>query len=120
MKRINGRGPKSKGREFENEIRAIFLAAFPQLDQNDITARAMGDPGCDLLLSPVARKLLPFSFELKRTERLKIAEAMAQAQANAKKDGEMACIISRKNRSEPFVILRLADLIKLLGGLHGL
>jgi hypothetical protein len=46
----------------------------------------MGDPGVDLILSQAARDLIPFAFELKRTERLNLNEALAQAETNAEKE----------------------------------
>ena len=86
MKRTTGRGPKDKGRAFENEIRTALLKALPSLSPSEITPRSMGDPGVDLILSQAARDLIPFAFELKRTERLNLNEALAQSETNAEKE----------------------------------
>jgi hypothetical protein len=116
MKHINGRGVKQKGREFENEIVAKLLAAFPSLSPHDLTARSMGDPGIDIILSAAAREVLPFAFELKRVEKLNMNRALEQAEANAAKEGLHACLISRQSRKPAYATVRLDVLIRLLGG----
>ena len=114
MKRTTGRGPKAKGRSYENEVRSVILATFPDLTERDITARSSGDPGVDLILSAAAVKRLPFAFELKRTEQLKIAKTIKQAAANGAKEGLPYCIVFRRSREESHVILRLADFLEVL------
>jgi hypothetical protein len=114
VKRTTGRGPKAKGRAYENEVCAAILAAFPDLTDRDITARSSGDPGVDLILSTAAVKRLPFAFELKRTEQLKISQTIKQAAANGKKEGLPYCIIFRRSREESHVILRLSDFLEVL------
>ncbi len=114
MKITTGRGPKKKGREFENEIRATILETFPSLSPNDILARSMGDPGIDIILSEQARQILPFAIETKRTERLELTKALEQAEANAAKEKLKLCLVFRRNRSSPYAILKWEDLLGLL------
>lgn len=113
MKRINGRGPKDKGKAFEREIVATILEAFPQLSPNDVLARSMGDPGQDIILSETARVILPLAAELKRVESLNVGKAFEQAKANGQ-EGQMPCVIHRKSRCEALVTLKWSDLLKLL------
>lgn len=114
MIRKTGRGPKAKGRSYENEVVAETLAALPHLSQADVTARAMGDLGIDLLLSQRAREVIPFAIECKRTERLNLYESIAQAEANAAKEHLAPAVIFRRNRSPSYVIMRLETLLDLL------
>lgn len=105
---------RDKGRAYENEVRDTLLATFPELTERDITARSMGDPGVDLILSEAAVKRLPFAFELKRTEELKIARTIRQAAANGEKEGLPYCIVFRRNREESHVMMRLSDFLEVL------
>lgn len=116
MKRTTGRGPKDKGREFENEVRLSILKAFPQLSPQDVTCRSMGDPGIDILLSKVASEVLPLAIECKRTERLNLSGAMQQATINALKMklGYYPVVVSRRNREQAWVTLAWSDLLELI------
>ena len=107
------RSHKNKGKGFENEIRAAILEKLA-LSPNDVTSRAMGDPGVDLLLSEKARKLFPLACELKRTERLDLYGSIAQAEAHGEKESLAPALIFRRNRSEPYVVIRLETLLDLL------
>ena len=114
MKRKTGRGPKDKGRDYENEVQAAILAKLGSLSPNDISVRAMGDPGVDLLLSDMARELFPLAAELKRTEHLELYKSLAQAEIHGKKEGLAPALIFRRNRSKSYVILQLDTLLDLL------
>lgn len=72
----------------------------------------MGAGGEDLLLSPVARKVLPFSFECKKHKSFAIYQHYKQAQANSK--AHTPILIIEANRQQPLVVLSLDDWIKLL------
>jgi Holliday junction resolvase len=55
---------------------------------------------------------LPFHFEVKRTERLRLHEAMNQATSDA---GDMTpAVAHRRNRDEWLVTMRLSDLLELV------
>ena len=57
-------------------------------------------------------KSLPFHFEVKRTERLRLHEAMNQATNDA---GDMTpAVAHRRNRDEWLVTMRLSDLLELV------
>ena len=66
---------KAKGRNLQNlvrdKLRKIFVeewTLFPKLENDDIKSQTMGMGGEDILLSPMAKKLIPYSFECKNTE----------------------------------------------------
>ena len=117
MKRINGRGPKDKGRGFENEIVASILAAFTQLTANDVRARSMGDHGVDIMLSEAALKIIPLAIECKRVGRigdLNLPAALLQAQHNIV-PGTAPAVVYREDRHRPMAALWLEDLASVLG-----
>ena len=60
--------------------------AFPQLEEDDIKSQTMGMTGEDIVLSPAARKLIPYSFECKNVERLQFWAAVEQSESNCKKE----------------------------------
>ena len=57
---------------------------------------------------------VPFHFECKRTERIRLYDAMTQAIADA--GDKVPVVAHRRNRGEWLAILRLEDLIVLLEG----
>ena len=58
-------------------------------------------------------KSLPFHFEVKRTERLRIHEAMQQAIDEAK-PGSVPIVAYRRNGGDWLAILRLTDLLEVM------
>lgn len=54
---------------------------------------------------------LPFHFEVKRTEALRLHEAMAQAVADA--GDKVPVVAHRRSRGEWLAVIRLGDLVKL-------
>lgn len=73
---------KEKGRRLQRAVAADVAKAFA-LDAADVRSASMGAGGEDVLLSPAARKVFPFSIECKNAERLNIWTALAQASSNA-------------------------------------
>ena len=55
---------------------------------------------------------LPFHFEVKRTESLRLHEAMAQAVNDA--GDRMPVVAHRRNNGDWIAVLRLADLLRLM------
>lgn len=104
---------KAKGRRLQQELVAALLATFPGLEPDDITSRSMGAGGCDVLLSPAARKLFPFSPECKNTESLNIWKAIAQAEQNAV-NGTTGIVVFRRNGIKPYVALPLSIFLDLV------
>jgi len=52
---MNTRSRKTKGMEFQKEIRQSLLKTFPQLKEEDIRTAVSGQSGEDILFSPTAR-----------------------------------------------------------------
>ncbi len=104
---------KAKGRRLQNEIATAYLEAFPGLEPDDVRGAIMGESGTDIKLSPAAARLIPFDTEAKNTERLNVWAALKQATANAG-EGRIPLLVFRRNRSETYAALPLADLLPLI------
>ena len=64
------RASKAKGRRLQNLLRDKLRTAMPGLEEDDIQSQTMGMTGEDIVLSPAARKKIPYSFECKNQEKL--------------------------------------------------
>ena len=116
---------KAKGRRLQNivrdELRKHYIekwTKFPQLEDDDIKSQTMGMCGEDIVLSPAARKLIPYSFECKNVEKLNLWKAITQCEDNAikidgSKKGEPA-VVFKKNGKMPYVAISLEHFIDLI------
>ena len=109
---MNPRSSKAKGRRLQNALRDLLRKAFPKLEEDDIKSQTMGMPGEDIVLSPAARKLIPYSFECKNVERLNIWESLEQAESNA--DNRTPVLVFTKNRKGTYATVPLDILMKLI------
>lgn len=107
---------KAKGRRFQQWCAARFKQLFPHLEGNDIRSVSMGCSGDDLILSPLALKVLPYNFEMKNVENLQLWATIRQTE---KRDDDtsntLPCIALRKNRTNPIVVvsfMHFCDLIQ--------
>jgi hypothetical protein len=107
------RSAKNKGQRASKEVREMLLERFQSLEDDDLFVTPSGVNGCDLLLSPKSKVLLPFAFEVKNQERLNIWAAIKQAQTNAK-NNETPVVVFRKNRERLFIALPLASFLTFL------
>jgi len=106
------RSVKAKGRALQNCLRDKLREAFPGLHEDDIKSQTMGMTGEDIILTPAARKLIPYSFECKNQERIQMWKFLEQAESNA---GEHTPIlVVKKNRTKPYVVLDLDKWIELI------
>ena len=106
------RSAKNKGKRLQNKVRDIILEKFDKLEPDDVRSITMGDSGEDILLSPAARRLFPFSVECKNQEKLNIWEALDQAEGNSGKHTPL--VIFKRNRSKIYAVLEFEELLKLL------
>ena len=107
------RSGKAKGRRLQNKIRDVLLEHFSdKLEPDDIRSQIMGMSGEDIVLSPAARKLIPYSFECKNQERLSIWSSLEQAESNS---GDYPpVLIFKRNRSKTYVTIELEEFIKFI------
>jgi hypothetical protein len=88
---------KAKGRRLQQEVRDAVLAAFPQLEPDDVRSTSMGASGADLLLSPAAKRLFPYSVECKNVEAFNVWKAIAQAEKGAAPNTTPIVVFRRNN-----------------------
>ena len=106
------RSAKNKGKRLQNDVRDLILETFTELEPDDVRSTTMGDSGEDILLSPAARKLFPFSVECKNQEKLNIWSSLEQAEDNAGK--HMPLLIFKRNRSKTYAVLPIEEFINLI------
>ena len=106
------RSAKNKGKRLQNIIRDLILEKFDILEPDDVRSITMGDSGEDILLSPAARKLFPFSVECKNQEKLNIWGALEQAEDNS--GNHTPLVIFKRNRSKTYAVLEFDRLLELL------
>jgi len=102
---------KQKGANFQKQIRQMILEVI-QLEDDDVLSRSMGANGEDIMLSPAARKLFPYSVECKRTERLNLNSSWEQAVANSGKYQPL--LFSKRNRKPAVVTLSAEHFFELI------
>ena len=101
---------KAKGRKFQQQIRQDLVDRLG-IDPGDILSTAMGQSGCDLYLSPAARKRFWFGVECKYQEKVSLWQWWNQCVANAEKEGLAPLLLIRRSRTEPLAVLRWKDLL---------
>ena len=108
-----GRSSKAKGRRLQNLVRDKLREKFSTaLEEDDIKSAIMGTVGEDIVLSPAARRKIPFSFECKNVERLQFWKTVEQSEANS--NGRIPAIVVKKNGRKPYIALPLDDWIELI------
>ena len=102
---------KAKGRTLQQAVRKALLAAFPQLEPDDVVSTPMGVQGSDIQLSPAARKVLPYQIECKNKATSQLHTYYNQAKTHGKYE---PLVIVKKNRAEVLVAMTLDHFLELL------
>ena len=84
------------------------------LETNDIESHVMGMSGEDIVLSPAAKRVIPYSFECKNQERLNLWSSLEQAESNC--EDRQPVLIFKRNRSKIYAAIEFEHFIKLIGG----
>ena len=115
---------KAKGRNLQNlvrdKLRKIFVEEWtkvPKLELDDIKSQTMGMGGEDIVLSPMAKKLIPYSFECKNTERLNLWKSLEQCEDNSEE--RIPVLIIKRNRSKVYAIIDFDYFLKTIKERHG-
>ena len=122
---MSAKSAKAKGRALQNHVRDKLIDVFidkwtkiPKIEEDDIKSQTMGMCGEDIILSPAARRLIPYSFECKNVEKLNVWKAIEQCEDNAVKiDGTLKgepVVVIKKNRKQPHVVISLEHFVKLI------
>ena len=109
---MKSRSAKNKGKRLQNQVRDLLLEKFQQLEEDDVRSTTMGDSGEDVLLSPFARRLFPFSIECKNQEKLNIWSSLEQAENNS--GSHTPLLIFKRNRTKTYAVLEFDKLLELL------
>ena len=80
----------------------MLIKAF-DLEADDVFSRSMGASGEDVMLSPRARVLFPYSVECKNVEKFNIWQAYKQASDNS--GGYDPCVFFKRNHHKPLVVV---------------
>ncbi len=102
---------KAKGSKLQQKVRDKLLEAFPSLEADDVVSRPMGSNGSDIMLSPAARKLIPFDIECKKHKTFAVYSFYEQAKSNAKDE---PLVVIEADRKKPLVLVDLDYFIKLI------
>jgi RNA-binding protein YhbY len=112
---MKARSAKNKGKRLQNILRDKLIELYPAL-KDDIGSQIMGVTGEDIVLTPHARALIPYSFECKNVEKLNVWKSFEQCKTNA---GDLTpVLVIKKNRQTPKVVMELdewLEIIRILG-----
>lgn len=109
---------KAKGRKLQNTVRDalrdiyVNTTRIPKLHEEDIKSQTMGMPGEDIVLSPKAQVLIPYSFECKNVEKLSIWKAIEQCEQNSNE--RIPVVVFKKNGKTPQITMSFDNFIKIL------
>ena len=109
---MKAKSAKAKGRKLQNLVVEELRKTYPELEDDDIKAQIMGVSGEDVVLSPLAKRLIGLSFECKNQERLNLWDSLSQAETNA--ENRTPVLVFKRNRSETYAAIPFDYLIKLL------
>ena len=103
---------KAKGRRFQQQIRDLLLETFNELEQDDVRSTGMGQSGPDLTLSPLAKRTLGITAEMKCQESLSIWSALEQAEKNA--ESNIPVLFFKRNHSKSYAVIEAKEFVKML------
>ena len=95
-------------------MRDTLRELYPNLHEDDIKSQTMGMSGEDIVLSPAAREVIPYSFECKNKERLDLWKSLEQALTNS--NGRRPVLIIKRNRSRVYAVIEYDAFLDLIGG----
>ncbi len=72
----------------------------------------MGMSGEDIVLSPAAKRVIPYSFECKNQERLNLWGSLEQAEGNSQ--DRQPVLVFKRNRSKVYVALDFEHFLELI------
>lgn len=100
---------KAKGRALVKMFLDGLVSAL-DISPEEFTITPAGVNGEDLVPSPAARKLFPYSVEAKSRAKIVIYQWLEQAKGH----GHEPILVVKQNRSEPLVIMRQEAFLKLI------
>lgn len=104
---------KAKGRKLQQEVAQDIKDTFTNLIDNDVQSVSMGANGEDIVMSPLAESMFPYSVECKNVEKLNVWKAIEQNEGNAPR-GKTPILVISKNRTNPFVVIPWTHFLNIL------
>ena len=102
MKQISRR---RKGKRLQNLVRSKILDTFDILRPTDVSVAKTGENGCDVKLSKIAKRILPYQIECKYQERLATLHRWFN---QSRKHGRLEPILVVKmNDKKPLLVMDL-------------
>jgi len=92
-----------------DRLRSVYTEI---LETNDIESQVMGMSGEDIVLSPAAKRAIPYSFECKNQERLNLWSSLEQAEGNSQ--DRQPVLVFKRNRSNIYVALDFKHFLELI------
>ena len=111
--RIKVSSAKAKGRRLQQWVRDYLHSNLEGIEKDDITSTPGGVNGPDIGLSPLARKLFPWTVECKSRSSFSVYEALEQAERNLIKNTKPIAIL-KGDRKQPLALLYAEDLLEIL------
>tara|TARA_R110000765_G_scaffold162561_1_gene267337 strand:- start:1811 stop:2143 length:333 start_codon:yes stop_codon:yes gene_type:complete len=102
---------KAKGRTLQKWL-VEALVKHLGLSPLDVESRPMSAAGEDIIMGNESRKRFPMSVECKNQEHVNVWKAYEQAEKNTP-EGTEACVVIKRNRSKPLVVVDAEYFIKL-------
>ena len=111
--RIKVSSAKAKGRRLQQWVRDYLHSNLKGIEKDDVTSTPGGVNGPDIGLSPLARKLFPWTVECKSRSSFSVYEALEQAERNLIKNTKPIAIL-KGDRKQPLALLYAEDLLEIL------
>ena len=111
--RIKVSSAKAKGRRLQQWVRNYLHSNLKGIEKDDVTSTPGGVNGPDIGLSPLARKLFPWTVECKSRSSFSVYEALEQAERNLIKNTKPIAIL-KGDRKQPLALLYAEDLLEIL------
>lgn len=112
------RSAKNKGARLQKMVAERLLEMYDELRKDDIKSAIMGESGEDIKMSPLAKDVIPFSFECKNVEKLNVWKAWSQAEWNA--EDRQPVVVFKKNFEPPKAVVDFEVFLILLRSYHEL
>ena len=107
------RSRKAKGRRLTNFVRDRILKTFSHLRAKDVVCAENGLPGPDLILSKVAKALVPFQWEVKNQQKMKTIYTWHK-QASKGAGNLTPVVVCKQNSREPLAIIEFKEFLNLI------
>ena len=92
-----------------DRLRSVYMEI---LETNDIESQVMGMSGEDIVMSPAAKRVIPYSFECKNQERLNLWSSLEQAESNC--EDRQPVLVFKRNRSKIYVAIDFNHFIEII------